>query len=130
MLALANVFCCCFQIQIGDQAMQVVRVESQEFGGLGETALRLLQSPENQLLLGGAHRFVEAGGSCGEVSRSVGEGFGQVFRENGFGGADHDGAFDGVFKLTDISRPIVGSQGCAGGRRQAANFAVGAHGIA
>ena len=55
--------------------------------------------------------------------RSVEHGVGQIFRQERVGCAEHDGALNGVLKFAHVAGPIVGTQGCDGGGRDAFDFA-------
>jgi len=41
------------------------------------------------------------------VRRALEHGFRQVFGHDEIGGAEHDGAFDGVLEVPDVARPVV-----------------------
>ena len=68
-MKLASTFRCAFhgglQIQVGDQAMEVIGVQAEDLGGLGEVSLSLFEGGEEELFLGFANSVVEIGGGLG-----------------------------------------------------------------
>src|SRR6266436_1196896 len=106
-----------------------LQVEAEKFGGLGEATLGLFQGSENEMFLGVAHGVVEFGGGVGNGQCAVGQSVRQVFGKNQVGGADDEGALDGVLKFADVAGPIVlGETGTRGGRKST-DLAIGARGV-
>src|SRR6266481_9799372 len=127
------VLCCALQgglqVEVGDETVQIVGMEAEEFSSLGKAALRLFQGGEDEMFLGVAHGLVEFGGGFGNGQCTVGQSVRQVFRKNQVGGADDDGALDGVLQFADVAGPIVlGETGTCGGRKST-DFAIGARGV-
>src|SRR5258705_10214609 len=127
------VLCCALQgglqVEVGDETVQIVGMEAEEFSSLGKAALRLFQGGEDEMFLGVAHGVVEFGGGFGSGQCAVGQSVRQVFGKNHVGGADDDGALDGVLQFADVAGPIVlGKTGTCGGRKST-DFAIGARGV-
>src|SRR6266436_2383348 len=128
-LVLCGVFQGGLQVEVGDEAMEVVRMEAEKFGGLGEATLGLFQGSENEMFLGVAHGVVEFGGGVGNGQCAVGQSVREVFGKNQVGGADDDGALDGVLQFANVAGPIVlGETGTCRGRKSA-DSAIGARGV-
>src|SRR5882762_3274356 len=117
------------QVEVGDETVQIVGMEAEEFGSLGKAALGLFQGGEDEMFLGVAHGLVEFGGGFGNGQCAVGQSVRQVFGKNHVGGADDDGALNGVLQFADVAGPIVLRETgtCGGGK--SADFAIGARGV-
>src|SRR5260370_41667570 len=128
LLVLRGAFQGGLQVEVGDETVQIVGMQAEEFGSLGKAALGLLQGGEDEMFLGVAHGLVEFGGGFGNGQCAVGQSVRQVFGKNQVGGADDDGALDGVLQFADVAGPIVlGETGTRGGRKST-DLGVGARG--
>src|ERR1700676_2034624 len=109
--------------------MEVVRMEAEEFGGLGEIALGLLEGGEDELFFCGANSVMEIGGGFGNRQCAIRERVGEIFGKTEAELANDDAALAGVLKFGDINGPIILGQAGAGGRGESADLAIGARGV-
>src|SRR5260370_39867559 len=93
------VLCCALQgglqVEVGDETVQIVGMEAEEFSSLGKAALRLFQGGEDEMFLGVAHSLVEFAGGFGNGQCAVGQSLWKVFGKNQVRGAGGDCALDG-----------------------------------
>ena len=120
----------CLEFEVGDEAVEVVWVEAEEFGGLREAALRLIEGGEDKTLLGIANSIVKIGGGFGSGQSSIGKGVGKIFGENEIGIADDNGALNGVFQFANVAGLIVLGEAGSGSGGESADFTIGARGVA
>src|SRR5580700_291599 len=112
------------EIEVGDEAMEVVGMEAEKFGGLGEAALGLFQGGEDELFLGVANGVMEVGWGFGNGQRAIRESIREILGKNEIGRADNDGALDGVFEFANVAGPIVLGEAGTGSGRESADFAI------
>ena len=95
-LALRGVFQSGLEVEVGDEAMEVIGMQAEKFGGLGKVALGLFEGCKDEVLFRVANGVVEIGAAFGGGQSAIRESVWEVFWKNEVRIADDDGALDGV----------------------------------
>src|SRR5580704_708979 len=85
------------QLQVAHQAMQIVGMNAQLFGGLGDAAIGLLESIYDQLFFEIADRAMILRRSTAFLARALKHGLRQILRENGIRGTYDHRALHSIF---------------------------------
>ncbi len=110
------------QVQVPDQAMQVVCVYPQDSGGFRVIASGFLHSGKDQAFLQLLDRHVVLRflhSWCGIFFQNR---LGKVFGPDHVRNGQHQGALDGIFKFTNVAGPVVIHEAGHGFRRNFLGF--------